>query len=92
MLSPLAADQAFAVGAEGHAVDLAGVPLEGESFLAGLGVPHLDGVVLAAADQAFAVGAEGHAEDPAGVPFEGKDFLAGLGVPHLEGAVIAAAG
>ena len=41
---------AFAVGAERHAVDAAGVPLEGEDFLAGRGVPHLHRLVPAAAE------------------------------------------
>ena len=39
------AGQAVAVRAEGHAVDRAAVPLEGEEFLAGLGIPHLHRLV-----------------------------------------------
>ena len=55
----------------------AGVPLEGEGFLAGRGVPHLHRLVHAGGGEALAVGAERHAADPAGVPLEGEDFLAG---------------
>ena len=46
-----AADDAFAVGAERHAADPARVSLEGEEFLALVGVPHLHRLVIAAAER-----------------------------------------
>ena len=64
---PAAADDPLGVGAEGHAVDRAGVSLQRECFLARGGVPHLERPVAAAADDPLAVGAEGHAVGPTGV-------------------------
>ena len=63
VLSVAAADDPLAVGAEGHAVDRAGVSLEREGFLARGRIPHLERLVVAAADDPLAVGAEGHAAD-----------------------------
>src|SRR5262249_56681800 len=60
-----------AAGVKGHAMDLWGVPLEGESLLAGGRVPHPRRPVIARRGQPLAVGAEGHAVDPDGVPCEG---------------------
>jgi len=67
-----AAGQAIAVRAEGHAVDLVGVRLEIEEFLAGLGIPHFQYPALphTAAGDALAIRAEGHVVDPAVVPLE----------------------
>ena len=50
VLSLLPRDDAFAVGAERHADDSVGVPLEGEDFLARVGVPDLHRLVPAAAE------------------------------------------
>ena len=86
---PAARGQPGPVGTEGHAVDQAGVPLEGEELLAGLRIPHLHRSVSTEPGQAFAVRAEGHAEDLASVPLEGEEFLAGLGIPHLHRSVLA---
>src|SRR5262249_39806948 len=74
-----------------------GVSLEGEEFLAGLGIPHLDLPRSAArrpstssaprserptrAGQAFAIRAEGPAD--AAHALESKQLPAGLGVPYL---------
>ena len=71
VLSAESAGQAFAVRAVGHAVDLVGVPLEGEEFLAGLRIPHFHHFVMRSAGQAFAVRAVGHAVDLVGVPLAG---------------------
>ena len=46
---PAARGQPGPVGTEDDAVDSAGVPLEGEEFLAGLGVPHLHRPIVATA-------------------------------------------
>src|SRR5438270_849960 len=84
------AGQAFAIRAEGHAVDPVSVPFEGEEFLAGLGIPDLHlpsdegllGVIPGATTggQALAVRAEGHVPATAS---EGEEFLAGLRIPHF---------
>jgi hypothetical protein len=55
------------------------VTFEGEGFLAGIGIPHLEGVVQAAANDALAIWAERHANDRLGVTFEGEGLLAGVG-------------
>src|SRR4051794_13036803 len=80
-----------AVGAEGHAVDLAAVPLEREDFAAGLGIPQLQRLVGAAADKTLAVGAEAPAMAPPAVTLEGGGFPSALGVPQSHGLIIAAA-
>ena len=54
----------------------AGVPLEGEDFLAGRRVPHLQRLVPAAGDDPFAVGAERHAVDLACCALERERLLA----------------
>src|SRR5262245_27388988 len=84
--------EAVAVGADRRAPDPAGMPLEGEGFLAGRGIPNLHCLVLTGRGEAVAVGAERHALDISGMPLEGADFLAGVGVPHLHRAVIAGGG
>ena len=61
-----------AVGAERHARDRAGMPLEGEGLLAGRRVPDLHRPVVARGGEARAVGAERHARDRAGMPLEGE--------------------
>ncbi len=71
------------VGAERHRHDRAVMPLEGEGFLPGPGVPHFHRLILTGGGEAFAVGAERHVEDTAGMPLEGEGFLPGRGVPHL---------
>jgi hypothetical protein len=81
----------FAVGAEGHRQNSAGVPLEGEDLMAGLGVPELQRVVVASAHDSLTVGAEGHAIYPAVVPLEGARLLTSLDVPDSEDLVAAAA-
>src|SRR5690242_18240230 len=53
------AGQALAVGAEGHALDSAGVALEGEDLPARERLPHLHRVVIRGAGQAFAIGEVG---------------------------------
>src|SRR5262249_4137179 len=65
---PAGRGEARAVGAEGDAVDVAGMPGEGESFLAGGGVPDLDGPVATRRGDARAVGTESHTVDGAGMP------------------------
>ena len=62
----------------------AGVPLEGEEFLAGLRIPHLHRLVrrLPLARR-LPSGLKATLDDTAGVPLEGEEFLAGLRVPHL---------
>lgn len=75
--------KAPAVRAERHAVDPAGLSLEGEQFLAGGAVPDLHHAVDAARRQAPTVRAERHTEDPTGVAFEGRLLGAGGAVPEL---------
>src|SRR5262249_27014119 len=72
----------LAVGAEGHAFDIAGVALEGGEFGAGAGVPQPHRIVQTAAGQALAVGAEGHAADRAGVALEGGEVGASARMPQ----------
>src|SRR5262249_27058324 len=84
--------QAFAVRAEDHA---AATALDGEEFLAGLGILPLHrssrsrarAPGFAARAQAFAVRPEAHPGDPAGLSLEGKSLLAGLGIPLLHRVV-----
>src|SRR5207247_1827019 len=68
--------QAFALWAEGHACDPAGVPLERKEFLAGLRLPDLH-FPSTDAGQAFEIRAESHAIDLVGVALEGErqEFL-----------------
>ena len=84
VLSPLPRDDLLAVGAEGHAVNLAAVPLEREGVLAGRRVPDLQRAVQLAADDPLAVGAEGDAGNPAGVSLERERFLTAGRVPNLQ--------
>src|SRR5262249_22674330 len=99
---PAGGGQALAVRAEGDAVDLARVALEGEDALTGPRVPDVDGVPIPGGGQAPAVGAEGDArvppepvevtvtEPPEVVPLEAAQvFLARwrpLGVQQLQHA------
>src|SRR5260370_160078 len=93
------AGQAFAVRAEGHALDTACVPFAGQDLLATGRVPHLNKSTAAtrstvspraSADDArepFAVGSEGHFVDAVGEVLEqSPDFLAGGGVPDAQRA------
>ena len=68
------------------------MPLEGEGFLPGPGVPHLHRPIATAGGEPLAVGAERHAPDIAGVPLEGEGFLPGPGVPHLHRPVLTGGG
>src|SRR5436190_302708 len=70
-------------GAEWHASDAAGVPLEREHHLAGPGVPDLHRLVQTGGGEAATVGAERHAIDEAPVSLEGERLMSGLGVPDL---------
>src|SRR5262249_8665575 len=87
---PAAADNAFAIGAEGHTGDHA-LPFEGERFDARAGIPDLYRPVSAAADDALAIGAEGHTLNWPGVPLEGEGFGTLVGIPDLYSVVKAAA-
>ena len=51
---PRGAGEPFAIRAECHARDTLRMPLYGEEFLAGLGIPHLHRVVLGRSGQALA--------------------------------------
>src|SRR5262249_39458930 len=66
--SPVHGGQALGVRTEVPAGDPVGAPLEGEQLLAGLQVPHLDGLVPAAGDQPLAAAAQRQAPDWTGVP------------------------
>src|SRR5262249_51630472 len=78
-----------AVRAERHAVDSAGVALEGEELLAGRAVPDPHRPVNASRRQALAVRAEGHSIDRTGMALEGQQLLAGRAVPDLCRLVLA---
>src|SRR5262249_503853 len=66
----------------GNTPDTVCVPLEGERFLAGGGVPHLQ--VPAGTGETLAVGAPTHAPDNApGVSLEGGNLLTGGHVPDV---------
>src|SRR5260370_1257159 len=80
-----AAGQPLAVGAESHAPDHLGVPLDVEPLLPGGGAPDfpLTGVVAlpaAVAGEPLAVGAK----DRAGVPFQGEHLPTTLHIPDLD--------
>src|SRR5437667_395209 len=55
-------------------------PLEGNEFLAGLGIPHSHRSVVRSAGQTLGIPAERYAGPPA---LENKEFLAGLRIPHF---------
>src|SRR5262249_25672559 len=57
-----------------HAPDRARVALEGEDFLAGDGVPHPHGPILAGRGKAATLGAECQAQNRARVTLEGTEF------------------
>src|SRR5262249_9348312 len=67
---------------EGHAVDRAGMSLEGEDSLAGLRVPHLHRFVKASARQALAVRAEDNVE--ATLVVKGQEVPASCHVPYRD--------
>src|SRR5690349_19921982 len=70
-------DDLPAVYAEGDAGDVVGVAADGEDFLAGPGVPELDGLVgPAAGDDALSIGAEGHAPGRPCVALQNGHLLA----------------
>src|SRR5438067_2372861 len=73
-LVPRSAGQAFAIRAEGHAMDCAVVPRDREEHLAGLCIPYLHRWVQRTAGHALSVWAVGHAVDIGGVPFEREDL------------------
>src|SRR5262249_58089104 len=58
-----AADEALAVGVNGHAVDRVRVPPERQRFITRVRVPDLHRLVMTAADQALAVRHTGHSRD-----------------------------
>ena len=83
VLSREALTKLLAVGAEGHAVDIIGVPLKGEQLPPGLGIPHLHRVVWRSRGKQFAVRAKHHAPGgPLAVPLEREEFLARLRRPR----------
>src|SRR5262245_36998303 len=55
-----AKEQVTAVGRNGDAIDLVGVPVQGSQFLVGWHIPNPEGVVEAAGGKAAAVLEEGH--------------------------------
>src|SRR5262249_25177353 len=77
--------QSVAIGAEGDYSNVGRVSLEGELFLAGLGLPQLQRARVRSepAGQAFAVRAEDYS---ARCALEREEFLAGLGIPHFPSA------
>src|SRR5262249_27631488 len=72
----------LAVRAKGHAVDIPGVPFEGDQCLAGPRVPYPDDAVPNTADESLAVWAKDHVGIPA-TALEGEQFLAILRIPDL---------
>ena len=83
----------LAVGAERHAVDSAGVPLEGEGFLPGRGVPHLHRLVTALAEASrLPSGLNATLLTEPVCPLRVRVSWPGLGVPHLHRPVIAGGG
>ena len=70
----------MAVGAKRDAGDIAGMPLEGQGFLPGRGIPNLHRLVEAGGCEPLAVGAKRDAGDIDGVPLEGEGFLAGSNI------------
>src|SRR5262249_49268631 len=71
--------EAESVGAERHAPDVAGMPLEGEGLLAGFGVPQLY-LPTVGGGEPRAVGAERHHRDTGG-PLEGEVPRGDLSLP-----------
>src|SRR5262249_15111674 len=69
-----------AVGAEAHAGDKGGVPLEGADLPARAGVPHGHALVVVAGEEG-AIGAPAHAVARS---LEGELLAAGARVPHLD--------
>src|SRR6516165_9605140 len=80
-----------AVGAEGHAGDLAGVPAEGgEDLAAGSHVPDPGRTILTPCGEPRAVGAKREARGRIGMPAQDLELSAGRGVEdaHLRGLVL----
>src|SRR5262249_43279387 len=96
IIPPTPRGDALTIGGERHAIDPAGLPLEGEGLLSGLHLPHLHLApkpaclrisTAAARDDELAVGTERHALDGTGVPLETADLLVirqGGGVPAAD--------
>src|SRR3954453_18000121 len=59
-----------AVAADGQAHDAAGVPFECENIITCIGIPELDGSIVAGGGQAGAVGKVSYGGHQAGVPVE----------------------
>src|ERR1051325_8121103 len=85
-----AARQRFAVGRKGERFEA--ILRAGQSLLqlAGVGIPELDGGVLAATGDGVAVGREGDGIDFELVSFHDVPHLAGVHVPDTDGGVLAA--
>src|SRR5271157_1927065 len=63
-------DDLAAIAADRQADHSAGMSAQGEDVIAGLGIPELDGPVVAGRGEAAAVGKVGDGADQAGVSFE----------------------
>jgi hypothetical protein len=85
-----ARQDAPSVRGEGHALDVARVPLEAAQLLAGFQVPQAHRQVLAARQRPLPVPGEGHAEDVVGVAIEAAQLFAGRGVPQAHGVIVGA--
>ena len=82
-LVPAAGDEAFAVGAERHAVHRAGVPLEGRGAPGPCSASHTFAVLSSLpVTMRLPSGLNATLLDRARVPLEGEQFLARRGVPH----------
>src|SRR5262249_54984701 len=81
--------QVPAVRAEGHIPDPAGGAFQGESLLAGGGIPDLDGPVSARRGEPPAVRAVSHRVDGGGVAAEGEEPPARLHVPDHQRLIFA---
>ena len=84
VLSWLAEARRLPSGLNATLLTVAGVPLEGEEFLAGRRVPHLHRLVVDCAEaMRLPSGLNATLVTSAGVSLEGEDLLAGRRVPHL---------
>src|SRR5436190_1239753 len=78
---------------KGDGPDRPGMPLKGEPWLAGPGLPQPHAPVVAAAGKAGAIRTEGDRPDRISVSLEGRgQGLSGPSVPQPDGLVLAAAG